>query len=93
MPAFGGMLPDQVIWDLVAYVRAISRDETGEWGKTTKLDGYTIEQVPAQYLDTIDPWSRTIPFSYGQPPFVKVETPSKNDVPGPVERQLEMGTE
>jgi cytochrome c oxidase cbb3-type subunit III len=73
MPVFGGLLPDQVIWDLVAYVRSISREPSGPWGRTTKPDGFTIEQVPAQYISTVDPWSRTQPFSYGQPPFEKID--------------------
>ncbi|HZD26875.1 MAG TPA: cytochrome c [Alphaproteobacteria bacterium] len=71
MPAWGGMLPDQVIWDLVAYVRSISKEPAGEWGKTTSADGFTIEQVPAEFKTTPDPWQYTEPFSYGQPPFEK----------------------
>ena len=76
MPVFGGLLPDHVIWDLVAYVRAIARDD-GEWGRTTSLRAFTIEQVPSHYTDTIRPWQHTQPFSYGQPPFVHVEVPEK----------------
>lgn len=80
MPAFGGMLPDSVVWDLVAYVKALSKNETGDWGKTVSLRDYTIEQVPAQYVDTVDPWSRTQPFSFGQPPFRKLgDDPSKGE--------------
>ncbi len=78
MPAFGGMLPDSVVWDLVAYVQAISKDETPGWGKTVSLKDYTIEQVPAQYVNTVDPWSRTQPFSFGKPPFRKLgDDPAK----------------
>ncbi|WP_375263325.1 c-type cytochrome [Palleronia sp.] len=77
MPAFGGFLPDQTIWDLVAYVREISREETGQWGKTTSLETFDKEQVPAQYMTTIDPWENLQPFSFGRPPFVPVETPEK----------------
>jgi cytochrome c oxidase cbb3-type subunit III len=72
MPAWGGMLPDQVIWDLVAYVRSISNaPPSGEWGKTTSAEGFTIEQVPAEFMTTPNPWQYTTPFSYGQAPYEK----------------------
>lgn len=77
MPAFGGILPDSVIWELVAYVRSISREQTGQWGRTTSLEAFSIEQVPAQYTTTVNPWEHTQPFSYGRPPFLKVEVPEK----------------
>lgn len=83
MPAWGGMLPDHVIWDLVAYVQNISREPAAPWGKTTSVDGFTIEQVPAEFITTIDPWQYTTPFSYGQAPFEKpkgsppLETPQQ----------------
>ena len=77
MPAFGGVLPDSVIWELVAYVRSISKDQTGQWGRTTSLEAFSIEQVPAQYMTTVNPWEHTQPFSYGRPPFLKVEVPEK----------------
>lgn len=83
MPAWGGMLPDQVIWELVAYIQSISREPAAPWGKTTSVDGFTIEQVPAEYLTTTDPWQYTTPFSYGQAPFEKpkgsppLETPQQ----------------
>ncbi len=71
MPAWGGMLPDKVIWDLVAYIQSISKEPSGEWGKTTSLESFTIEQVPAEFKSTADPWQYTEPFSYGQAPFEK----------------------
>lgn len=83
MPAWGGMLPDQVIWDLVTYIKSISKEPAAPWGKTTSADGFTIEQVPAEYMTTTEPWKYTTPFSYGQPPFVKpkgsppLETPQQ----------------
>ena len=83
MPAWGGMLPDQVIWDLVAYIKSISDAPKGGWGKTTSAGGFTIEQVPAEYLSTANPWKYTNPFSYGQAPFEKpkgvppLETPDQ----------------
>jgi len=69
MPAWGGMLPDQVIWDLVAYIGSISKEPAGPWGKTTSADGFTIEQVPVEFQKTTEPWRYTTPFSYGQAPF------------------------
>jgi cytochrome c oxidase cbb3-type subunit 3 len=71
MPAWGGMLPDQAIWDLVAYIRAISKEPAAPWGTTTSADGFKIEQVPAEFITTVDPWKYTTPFSYGQAPFEK----------------------
>lgn len=78
MPVWGGVLTDTIIWDLVAYVKSISK-EGGPWGKTISLDSYTVEQVPAQYIDTIEPWKHTEPFSYGQPPFAEVDKPTKKE--------------
>ena len=71
MPAWGGMLPDQVIWDLVAYIQSISKEPAAPWGRTTSADGFTIEQVPAEFITTVNPWQYTTPFSYGQAPFEK----------------------
>lgn len=78
MPTFGGLLPDDVIWDLVAYVGRLAKDD-GQWGRTTSLGAFTVEQVPSHYVDTIDPWAHTEPFSFGQPPFTKVEQPTKDE--------------
>jgi cytochrome c oxidase cbb3-type subunit 3 len=68
MPAWGGMLPDSVIWDLVAYIQSISKAPATEWGKTTSPGGFTIEQVPAENLPSTDPWSHVEQFSYGSAP-------------------------
>jgi hypothetical protein len=65
------MLPDQVIWDLVAYIQSISKERAGSWGKTTSTDNFTIEQVPSEFITTTTPWDYTTPFSYGQAPFEK----------------------
>lgn len=73
MPAWGGMLPDQAIWDLVAYIESISKEPAAPWGKTTSPDGFTIEQVPAEFITTVNPWRYTTPFSYGQAPFEKAK--------------------
>ncbi|MER0236649.1 c-type cytochrome [Fulvimarina sp. MAC8] len=78
MPAYGTMLPDAAIWQLVAYVKSISKDPNAEnWGTTVSLDAMTIEQVPAEYQDTADPWSNTKEFSYGQDPYANSEPPVK----------------
>jgi cytochrome c oxidase cbb3-type subunit III len=69
MPAWGGMLPDEVIWDLVAYIQSISKEPDAPWGKTISPGGFTIEQVPAEFTTTAEPWRYTTPFSYGQAPF------------------------
>ena len=84
MPAWGGVLPDQLIWDLVAYIKSISKDKTGAWGTRIAADGYKTEQVPAEYMSTTNPWKYTQPFSYGQAPFAKpkgappLETPTES---------------
>ena len=68
MPAWGTILPSSVIWDLVAYIRSISDAPVEEWGTTTSLDAFTIEQVPAEFQSTPNPWQYTEPFSFGQKP-------------------------
>lgn len=68
MPAWGGMLPEPAIWDLVAYVRSISREPSQQWGKTVSAQMPQIEQVPAEYVSTPDPWGQTEAFSHGQKP-------------------------
>lgn len=83
MPAWGGALPDHIIWDIVAYVKSISKDPAAPWGRTTSADGFTIEQIPAEYMTTVNPWQYTTPFSYGQAPFERpkgsppLETPEQ----------------
>lgn len=68
MPAWGSMLPQNVIWDLVAYVRSISKEPTKEWGKTVSAQMPQIEQVPAEFVSTSSPWGQTQSFSHGQKP-------------------------
>jgi cytochrome c oxidase cbb3-type subunit III len=81
MPAWGGMLPDQLIWDLVAYIQSISKEPAPPWGRTTSADGFTIEQVPAEFMTTVDPWQHTTPFSYGQAPFEKPKGSPPRETP------------
>jgi cytochrome c oxidase cbb3-type subunit 3 len=68
MPSWGGRLPDSVIWDLVAYIQQISRAPTTEWGQTVSPTSPKIEQVPAEFQLSTQPWQHTQPFSYGQNP-------------------------
>lgn len=71
MPEWGTRLPDSAIWDIVAYVQSISKEPSGEWGKTTSVKGFEKEQVPAEYVQSSNPWAYTEPFSYGQKPEAK----------------------
>lgn len=75
MPAWGQMLPDDVIWSLVAYIGSLSAEPQDEWGKTTSPTGFTIEQVPADRQETTAPWAHTERFGYGQSPTKKVDPP------------------
>jgi cytochrome c oxidase cbb3-type subunit 3 len=70
MPAWGGMLPDSVIWDLVTYIGKISNEPTPQWGRTFSANPLSppIEQVPSEQVSTSDPWSATKKFGFGQKP-------------------------
>jgi cytochrome c oxidase cbb3-type subunit III len=68
MPAWGALLPSVVIWDLVAYVKSISDAPKNGWGKTISIEAMKIEQVPAEFQSTPDPWKYTQPFTHGQKP-------------------------
>lgn len=70
MPAFGQVLPDGVIWELVSYVRGISSDPAKGFGKTISLDPQSpeIEQTPAEANQTASPWDSTERFHNGQKP-------------------------
>jgi cytochrome c oxidase cbb3-type subunit 3 len=61
MPAFGAMLPDRTIWELVAYIQSISQDPTKTFGTTTSLNPQSpnYEQVPAGKMQTATPWKFT----------------------------------
>ena len=75
MPAWGQMLPDDVIWSLVAYIGSLSAEPQDEWGKTTSPAGFSIEQIPADRQETTTPWAHTERFGYGQSPIKKIEPP------------------
>jgi cytochrome c oxidase cbb3-type subunit III len=68
MPAWGAVLPESIIWDLVAYVRNLSNAPTPQWGQTISLQAMKIEQVPAEMMATDTPWQHTQPFTSGQRP-------------------------
>lgn len=68
MPAWGAMLPGNVIWDLVAYIRGLGDAPEKGWGTTVSRTMPEIEQIPAEYATTANPWSRTEAFSRGQKP-------------------------
>ncbi|HVV65943.1 MAG TPA: cytochrome c [Rhizomicrobium sp.] len=70
MPAFGAMLPDRVVWELVAYVKSLSNAPDGHFGSTTSANppSPAIEQVSANREQSPTPWSVTEPFSSGQKP-------------------------
>ncbi|WP_314957646.1 cytochrome c [Bradyrhizobium cosmicum] len=70
MPAWGAVLPDSVIWDLVTYIGKISNEPSRQWGRTFSAAPLSpnIEQVPSEQVSTSDPWSSTKGFSSGQRP-------------------------
>lgn len=68
MPAWGGVLPDSVIWDLVAYIEQISNAPQPQWGTTIAPGSPDVEQAPAEFNPTPNPWAFTEPFSNGQNP-------------------------
>jgi cytochrome c oxidase cbb3-type subunit 3 len=63
MPAFGAMLPDRTVWELVAYIQSISEKPNGKFGKTTSLQPQSPsqEQIPAERMQTATPWQFTEP--------------------------------
>jgi cytochrome c oxidase cbb3-type subunit 3 len=68
MPAWGSVLPDNVIWALVAYIGSISDAPSDQWGTTISRTSPAIEQVPAEFQKTARPWDYTQKFSNGQKP-------------------------
>ena len=70
MPSWGGVLPEQAIWDLVAYIQSISNAPKEQWGTTVSpaADMPAIQQVPAEFKQTATPWQFTEPFGNGQAP-------------------------
>jgi cytochrome c oxidase cbb3-type subunit III len=68
MPAWGAVLPNQTVWDLVAYIRNLAKAPTPEWGTTVSANSPTIEQVPAELNQSPTPWQQTQPSKNGQKP-------------------------
>jgi cytochrome c oxidase cbb3-type subunit III len=70
MPAFGELLPDEVVWDLVSYIESIKEKPGADYGATTSLAPQSpkVEQVPAEAVETTKPWDFTQPFMNGQKP-------------------------
>lgn len=63
MPAFGAMLPDRTVWELVAYIKSISEKPGPTFGKTTSVTPQSpdTQQVPAGKMQTATPWKFTEP--------------------------------
>lgn len=63
MPAFGAMLPDRTVWELVAYIQSISKKPGRDFGTTVSADpeSQPIEQVPAGQVQSVTPWRYTEP--------------------------------
>jgi cytochrome c oxidase cbb3-type subunit 3 len=68
MPAWGTVLPEDAIWDLVAYIRNLSAAPMSQWGATTSSSSPDIEQVPLEIKAVPNPWQYTQKFSKGQNP-------------------------
>jgi cytochrome c oxidase cbb3-type subunit 3 len=70
MPAWGAVLPETVIWDLVTYIGKLSNEPNRQWGRTFAQSPLSpdVEQLPSQKATTSDPWSGTRKFSSGQKP-------------------------
>lgn len=70
MPSYGTMLPPETIWELVAYVKSISKPPGPTFGTVTSASPQRpdVEQVPAEHQQTTAPWDYTQPFRNGQKP-------------------------
>jgi cytochrome c oxidase cbb3-type subunit 3 len=70
MPAWGDVLPANVIWELVSYLQSISQDPDTHFGKTISSNPQSpdYEQVPVQELHSPQPWQHLQPFHNGQKP-------------------------
>jgi cytochrome c oxidase cbb3-type subunit 3 len=68
MPAWGSVLPNQTVWDLVTYIRNLAKAPTPEWGTTVSANSPKIEQVPVEVNQSPTPWQQTQPFKNGQKP-------------------------
>lgn len=70
MPAWGSVLPNDVIWDIVSYIESINKDPQGPWGHTFNLGANmpATEQTPAEFEQSVRPWNFLQEFSDGKKP-------------------------
>jgi cytochrome c oxidase cbb3-type subunit 3 len=70
MPAWGDVLPESTIWELVAYVQSIAHAPDKTFGETISRTppSPSVEETPSEFLQTARPWSFTTSFSNGQKP-------------------------
>lgn len=70
MPAWGSVLPNNVIWDIIAYIESINNDPTSPWGHTVSAENNapSTEQVPAEFKQSTNPWNDLEKFSNGKKP-------------------------
>lgn len=70
MPAFGTLLPERTIWELVSYIQSIAEKPSGQFGKTTSLAPQSPdkEQVSANRVQSAEPWGFTEKFRNGEKP-------------------------
>jgi cytochrome c oxidase cbb3-type subunit 3 len=70
MPAWGQVLPETTIWELVAYVRSIDRPPSKEFGRTISRTPPSPDkqQVPSEYISTTHPWTFLEDFGNGRKP-------------------------
>jgi cytochrome c oxidase cbb3-type subunit 3 len=78
MPAWGTVLPQTAIWDLVAYIGSISKSPRPAWGTTVAAAEHApaVQQVPAEFKQTATPWSFTEPFTNGKQPAGEPQPPA-----------------
>ena len=55
------LLPESTIWELVAYVESIAHPPSATFGRTISRTppSPAVEQTPAEFLQTPNPWSFT----------------------------------
>lgn len=70
MPAWSAMVPDQIVWELVAYIQSIAEPPGDRLGRTIsrRLQTQQVEQVPAEMLETTQRWRHVEQFAAGQRP-------------------------
>ena len=70
MPAWGEALPESTIWELVAYIQSLTEPAGKTFGNTISRmpQSPDKEQVPAENVQTVNPWNFTEDFPSGQKP-------------------------